>query len=236
MASLASSGGVPGPLAILIGVAVGTAWRVPERVPGHPDQPATVHRHPGDAEHLPGGRAALLRRFEHPVDGAAELGQLRRERPPHRSAEHHVGRHHRRDHGDRRGLRPEPDHLGSPRVRGGQRCRGRAAGRHPREPRAAGVYTVAGLLYGITAWLQIGRAGSASPNALTDANLESITAVVIGGTSLFGGRGAVIGTIIGALIVYAFRLPGRGCVLATGALAIAAVQLFDQCVSRKVKA
>ncbi|SDU90942.1 fructose transport system permease protein [Microlunatus sagamiharensis] len=103
------------------------------------------------------------------------------------------------------------------------------------------VYTVAGLLYGITAWLQIGRAGSASPNALTDANLESITAVVIGGTSLFGGRGAVIGTIIGALIVYAFRLglslagvDDQWRVFATGVLVIVAVGI-DQWI-RKVKA
>ena len=34
-----------------------------------------------------------------------------------------------------------------------------------------------------------------------DANLETITAVVIGGTSLFGGRGAIVGTILGALII-----------------------------------
>ena len=103
------------------------------------------------------------------------------------------------------------------------------------------VYTVAGLLYGVTAWLQIGRAGSASPNALTDANLESITAVVIGGTSLFGGRGAIIGTIIGALIVYAFRLglslagvDDQWRVFATGILVIVAVGI-DQWI-RKVKA
>ena len=36
-------------------------------------------------------------------------------------------------------------------------------------------------------------------------NLDSITAVVIGGTSLFGGRGSIIGTLIGALIVGVFR-------------------------------
>ena len=67
------------------------------------------------------------------------------------------------------------------------------------------VYTVAGLIYGITAWVQIGRAGTASANAIVDANLDSITAVVIGGTSLFGGRGAIVGTILGALIVGVFR-------------------------------
>ena len=63
-----------------------------------------------------------------------------------------------------------------------------------------------GLIYGFTAWVLIGRAGTASPNAIVGANLETITAVVIGGTSLFGGRGGIIGTILGALIVYAFNI------------------------------
>ena len=38
------------------------------------------------------------------------------------------------------------------------------------------VYTVAGLIYGFTAWILIGRAGTASPNAIVGANLETITA------------------------------------------------------------
>ena len=103
------------------------------------------------------------------------------------------------------------------------------------------VYTVAGLIYGITAWIQIGRAGTASANAIVDANLDSITAVVIGGTSLFGGRGAVIGTILGALIVGFFRIglslagvDDQWRVLATGLLVIIAVSI-DQWI-RKVKA
>ncbi len=102
------------------------------------------------------------------------------------------------------------------------------------------VYTVAGLLYGITAWIQIGRAGTASANAIVDANLDSITAVVIGGTSLFGGRGAIIGTILGALIVGFFRIglslagvDDQWRVLATGVLVIVAVSI-DQWI-RKVR-
>ncbi|GAA1851639.1 ABC transporter permease [Microlunatus capsulatus] len=102
------------------------------------------------------------------------------------------------------------------------------------------VYTVAGLIYGITAWVQIGRSGTASANAIVDANLDSITAVVIGGTSLFGGRGAIIGTILGALIVGVFRIglslagvDDQWRVLATGLLVIVAVSI-DQWI-RKVK-
>ncbi len=103
------------------------------------------------------------------------------------------------------------------------------------------VYTVAGLIYGITAWVQIGRAGTASPNAIVGANLETITAVVIGGTSLFGGRGGILGTILGALIVYAFNIglslagvDDQLRVLTIGVLIIVAVSI-DQWI-RKVKA
>jgi fructose transport system permease protein len=63
------------------------------------------------------------------------------------------------------------------------------------------VYAVAGLIFAIASWVLIGRVNAASPNSGIDANLQSITAVVIGGTSLFGGRGRIIGSLIGALIV-----------------------------------
>ncbi|GIF68995.1 monosaccharide-transporting ATPase [Asanoa ishikariensis] len=103
------------------------------------------------------------------------------------------------------------------------------------------VYTVAGLIYAVAAWELIGRAGAATPNAVPDANLQSITAVVIGGTSLFGGRGVLIGTLLGALIVQTlqFGLSQMGVdqqwrVLATGILIVVAVAA-DQWI-RKVKA
>jgi fructose transport system permease protein len=102
------------------------------------------------------------------------------------------------------------------------------------------VYTVAGLLYAVGGWVLIGRLASASPNVGTDYNLDSITAVVLGGTSLFGGRGSVIGTLIGALIVGVFRnglqLGGVEVVwqgFAIGLLVLVAVSL-DQWI-RKVK-
>lgn len=68
------------------------------------------------------------------------------------------------------------------------------------------VYLVAGLIMGITALITIGRVGSASPNVDPMLNLQSITAVVIGGISLFGGRGAVVGALIGSLIVVAVEM------------------------------
>ncbi|TCC05710.1 ABC transporter permease [Kribbella soli] len=102
------------------------------------------------------------------------------------------------------------------------------------------VYAVAGLIYGIAGWTLIGRAGAASPNAIVDANLESITAVVIGGTSLFGGRGGLLGTLLGALIVQAFTIglslagvDAQYRLLAVGVLVIVAVSV-DQWI-RKVR-
>ena len=68
-----------------------------------------------------------------------------------------------------------------------------------------GVYVVAGLLYGIAAVLSIARTGVGDPNAGQTDNLDSITAVVLGGTSLFGGRGLVLGSLVGTLIVGVFR-------------------------------
>ncbi len=98
--------------------------------------------------------------------------------------------------------------------------------------RILSVYVLAALLYGLAAWLSLGRIPNADPNALQSANLDSITAVVIGGTSLFGGRGSLIGTLIGTLIVSVLRngltLMGIDPLwqdLVTGILVIAAVAL-----------
>lgn len=68
-----------------------------------------------------------------------------------------------------------------------------------------GVYTLAGFICAIAGWVTIGRIGAASPLAGANSNLDAITAVVIGGTSLFGGRGSIVGTLFGALIVGVFR-------------------------------
>ena len=79
------------------------------------------------------------------------------------------------------------------------------------------------------------------PERGANANLECITAVVIGGTSLFGGRGLVVGSLIGALIVQVFNnglalanLDPNYQVLAVGVLVIVAVSV-DQWI-RRVKA
>ncbi|SIQ71141.1 mannose ABC transporter membrane protein /fructose ABC transporter membrane protein /ribose ABC transporter membrane protein [Rhizobium sp. RU35A] len=68
------------------------------------------------------------------------------------------------------------------------------------------VYTLSGVICALGGWALIGRIGSVSPTAGQFANIESITAVVIGGLSLFGGRGSILGMLFGALIVGVFQL------------------------------
>ncbi|MFZ0098166.1 MAG: ABC transporter permease [Gemmobacter sp.] len=70
------------------------------------------------------------------------------------------------------------------------------------------VYALAGFFCAVAGWVMIGRFGSVSPTASTGqlGNIQSITAVVIGGISLFGGRGSIVGMFFGALIVGVFEM------------------------------
>ena len=122
-----------------------------------------------------------------------------------------------------------------------------ATGDDPEAARLAGintrrtllaVYGIAGTSCAIASWTLIGRIGAVSPISGATANLDSITAVVIGGTSLFGGRGSIVGTLVGALIVGVFRnglaLAGADALwqeFAVGSLIIVAVAL-DQWIRR----
>lgn len=63
------------------------------------------------------------------------------------------------------------------------------------------VYTLAGALAGVAGLIVTARLDSAQPNAGLGYELDSIAAVVIGGTSLSGGRGSVWGTVLGCLII-----------------------------------
>src|SRR6185436_11371433 len=63
------------------------------------------------------------------------------------------------------------------------------------------IYTMAGLFVGFAGVLAASRLSSAQPVGGMGLELEAIAAVVIGGTSLQGGRGSIIGTVIGTLIV-----------------------------------
>jgi ribose/xylose/arabinose/galactoside ABC-type transport system permease subunit len=103
------------------------------------------------------------------------------------------------------------------------------------------IYTLAGLLVGIAAMIATSRTVSAQPTAGIGLELDIIAAVVIGGASLSGGRGTILGTIIGTLLISFLR---NGCTLlgistniqliVIGAIIVAAVSV-DQLARGKSK-
>jgi fructose transport system permease protein len=104
-----------------------------------------------------------------------------------------------------------------------------------------GVYVLAGLFYGIAALLLVARTNIGDPQAGQTENLDAITAVVLGGTSLFGGRGIILGALVGAVIVGVFRngltlmgVPSVVQLLVTGVLVILAVAV-DQLSHKKAR-
>src|SRR5438128_223205 len=87
-----------------------------------------------------------------------------------------------------------------------------ATGGDPEAARAMGIntdrvkiaaYTISGFLAGLASILLTARIGAAEPGANTTFLLNSVAAVVLGGVSLFGGRGNVIGPVVGALLLTA---------------------------------
>jgi len=65
------------------------------------------------------------------------------------------------------------------------------------------VYAMTGMLVGLAAVIQLGQSGTVQPNAGLGLELQVIAATVIGGTSILGGKGTVVGAVLGALLVEA---------------------------------
>ncbi len=114
-----------------------------------------------------------------------------------------------------------------------------AVGNNPEAARLTGiptnrvllkVYVLASVFYGLAAILLVARIGAGDPNSGQSENLDAITAVVLGGTSLFGGRGMILGSLVGAIIVGVFQngltlmgVQSEYQLLVTGVLVIIAV-------------
>lgn len=69
------------------------------------------------------------------------------------------------------------------------------------KPAKTAVFALLGLLAAVASTFQVSRLEAADPNAAAGMELQVIAAVVIGGTSLMGGRGSVVNTFIGVLII-----------------------------------
>jgi ribose transport system permease protein len=94
------------------------------------------------------------------------------------------------------------------------------------------VYVISGLCAGIAAVLDSARTATAQPSAGSGYELDAIAAVVVGGTSLFGGRGSIIGTIFGVLIIQTIsnifvllNVPFNAQLVVKGVIILAAVML-----------
>lgn len=101
------------------------------------------------------------------------------------------------------------------------------------------VYAISGLLAGLGGLILTGRLSSAAPLAATGYELNVIMIVVIGGTSLVGGRGSIVGTVLGAILISEIdngmnllNVPSFNQFLIKGALLILAV-VVDKLYQRR---
>jgi ribose transport system permease protein len=124
----------------------------------------------------------------------------------------------------------------------------RAIGSNPRAARVSGIpvarmrvlaLLLMGGLCGVSAMLTLAFFGTADPNLGTGYELQAIAAAIIGGTALSGGRGTVIGALLGSLViaviasgVVQFGVSANYSIFVTGAMIVAAVA-FDSIVRRR---
>jgi ribose/xylose/arabinose/galactoside ABC-type transport system permease subunit len=101
------------------------------------------------------------------------------------------------------------------------------------------VYAISGLLAGLAGLILTGRLSSAAPLAATGYELNVIMVVVIGGTSLVGGRGSILGTVLGAILISEIdtgmnllNVPSFNQFLIKGTLLVLAVSV-DKLVQRR---
>lgn len=114
----------------------------------------------------------------------------------------------------------------------------------PVQRHIASVYVLSGLISALAAIIYVAHWGQAKADAGTGYELAAITAVVLGGTSIFGGRGSVLGTILGWLALAILQQglvlsdqPGELAGILTGALLILAIlvnQLLASFASRRL--
>lgn len=92
------------------------------------------------------------------------------------------------------------------------------------------IYTVSGLISGLAAIIFVSRVSTTRSDMGTGLELDVITAVVLGGTSIFGGRGTIIGTLLGLILMQALKnglalagVKGDGTIVVIGLILIATI-------------
>jgi rhamnose transport system permease protein len=92
------------------------------------------------------------------------------------------------------------------------------------------IYTASGLISAIAAVIFVSRVSTTRSDMGTGLELDVITAVVLGGTSIFGGRGTVIGTVLGVMLIQALKnglalagVKGDGTIVVIGFVLIASI-------------
>jgi len=101
------------------------------------------------------------------------------------------------------------------------------------------AYLITGLLCGLAAIIQSSRFATARPDAGSTDNLQAIAIAVLGGTSIFGGQGSIVGTILATAVVtvlsYSFGYANINSVIETGAIgAVLIVTVIGQTMIRTV--
>jgi rhamnose transport system permease protein len=92
------------------------------------------------------------------------------------------------------------------------------------------IYTASGLIAGLAAIIFVSRVSTTRSDMGTGLELDVITAVVLGGTSIFGGRGTIVGTLLGLILMQALKnglalagVKGDGTIVVIGLILIATI-------------
>jgi rhamnose transport system permease protein len=96
------------------------------------------------------------------------------------------------------------------------------------------IYTASGFMGGLAGAILVSRVSTTRSDMGTGIELDAVTAVVLGGTSIFGGSGSVVGTILGLVLIQALRnglalsgVKGDGTIVVIGAILILTILISN---------